>query len=198
MTISSPALSAPLHRFRSELSAVVYLRFLQLCSRHLVEPAVCTPRAGWEKGQVESQVGHVRGRLFLPRPRGRSYAEINARLEDQCIAEAKRHCHPTIKDKSVWEVYEAERAYLMDYRGPFDGFHAVAVAVSKTCLVRFDRNRYSAESRAVGRTEDVCAYADRIVIRQNGETAGEHQSSFERNFANTQYSTPKNGLKPSF
>ena len=156
-------------------------RFLEMCSHHLVEPVACTPGAGWEKGQVESQVGHVRGRLFVPRPRGRTYAEINGWLEDQCIAEAKRRRHPTIKDKTVWEVFQAERAYLMDYRGPFDGFHAVAAAVSKTCLVRFDRNQYSVESRAVGRTVDVCAYADRIVIRQDGETVGEHPRCFERN-----------------
>ena len=32
-----------------------------------------------------------------------------------------------------------------------------------------------------GRTADVCAYADRIVIRQDGETVGEHPRSFERN-----------------
>ena len=57
-------------------------RFLQMCSHHLVEPVACTPGAGWEKGQVESQVGHVRGRFFVPRPRGRSYAEINAWLAE--------------------------------------------------------------------------------------------------------------------
>jgi transposase len=32
-------------------------RFLQLLSHHLVEPTACTPAAGWEKGQVENQVG---------------------------------------------------------------------------------------------------------------------------------------------
>ena len=35
--------------------------------------------AGWEKGQV----GDVRGRLFVPSPRGRSYAEINEWLMDR-------------------------------------------------------------------------------------------------------------------
>ena len=156
-------------------------RFVEMCSHHLIEPVACTPGAGWEKGQVEGQVGHVRGRMFVPRPRGRSYAEINAWLKDQCIREAKRRRHPTLKDKTVWEVYEQEQPYLMAYRGPFDGFHAVEAAVSKTCLVCFDRNQYSVESRAVGRTVDVCAYADRIVIRQNGETVGEHPRCFERN-----------------
>ena len=52
-------------------------RFQEMCSHHLVEPVACTPGAGWEKGQVERQVGDVRGRLFVPSPRGCSYAEIN-------------------------------------------------------------------------------------------------------------------------
>ncbi len=120
----------------------------------------------------EHLVSHVRGRFFVPRPRGRGCAEINAWLEDQCIAEAKRRRHPAIKDKTVWEVFQAERAYLMDCRGAFDGFHAVAAAVSKTCLARFDRNRYSVASRAVGRTVGVCAHADRTVVRQEGEGGG--------------------------
>ena len=40
-------------------------------------------------------------------------------------------------------MFEAERASLVPYRGPFDGFHALPASVSKTCLVRFDNNKYS-------------------------------------------------------
>ena len=68
----------------------------------------------------------------------------------------------------------------MGYGGPFDGFHAVESAVSKTCLVRFDNNHYSVAARAVSRPVDVRAYADRIVIRQDGETVAEHPRSFAR------------------
>ena len=71
-------------------------RFQQMCSHHLVEPVACTPGAGWEKGQVEKQVADVRGRLFVPSPRGRSYAEINEWLMDRCIEDARKHPHPTI------------------------------------------------------------------------------------------------------
>jgi hypothetical protein len=81
----------------------------------------------------------------------------------------------------VFEMFEAERAALMPYRGPFDGFHAVSAAVSKTCLVRFDRNKYSVASRAVGRPVDIHAYADRIVIKQDGVVVGEHARRFGRN-----------------
>ena len=65
----------------------------------------------------------------------------------------------------------------MAYRGPFDGFHASEVSVSKTCLVRYDNNQYSVAARAVGRPVDVRAYADRIVIRQDGAIVAEHPRS---------------------
>ena len=34
-------------------------RFQQMCGHYLVEPVACTPASGWEKGQVENQVGTV-------------------------------------------------------------------------------------------------------------------------------------------
>jgi hypothetical protein len=63
-------------------------------------------------------------------------------------------------------------------RGRFDGFHATQASVSKTCLVRFDNNRYSVSSRAVGRPVEIQAYADRIVLRQDGVIVGEHPRCF--------------------
>jgi transposase len=41
-------------------------RFQQMCSHYLVDPVACTPASGWEKGQVENQVGLVRERFFTP------------------------------------------------------------------------------------------------------------------------------------
>ena len=41
-----------------------------------MEPVACTPAAGWEKGQVENQVGVVRERFFSPRQRVQSYAGL--------------------------------------------------------------------------------------------------------------------------
>jgi transposase len=155
-------------------------RFVQMCSHYLVEPTACTPASGWEKGQVENQVGLVRERFFTPRPRVKSFDELNAWLLDQCVAYAKVHKHPELTDRTVWQVFEAERASLVAVPGRFDGFHAVMASVSKTCLVSFDRNKYSVSSRAVGRPVEVQAYADRIVIRQDGVIVGEHARSFGR------------------
>ncbi len=153
-------------------------RFLQLMSHHLVEPTACTPAAGWEKGQVENQVGTMRERLFTPRLKFKSYDELNAWLLDRCVAYARTQAHPEQKERTVFDLFEIERASLVPYRGPFDGFHATTVAVSKTCLVRFDANKYSVMAKAVGRPVDVHAYADRIVIKQDGIVVGEHPRRF--------------------
>src|SRR5438309_613819 len=64
--------------------------------------------------------------------------------------------------------------------GRFDGFHAVSASVSKTCLVRFDNNKYSVKASAVGRPVETQAYGGRIVIRQDGIIVGEHHRRFGR------------------
>jgi len=69
------------------------LRFLQMCSHHLIEPVACTPASGWEKGQVENQVGNLRDQMFRPKPRVKSLAEngivatqIGVRRPDRVMA----------------------------------------------------------------------------------------------------------------
>ena len=155
-------------------------RFLQMCSHYLVDPVACTPASGWEKGQVENQVGFARERFFTPRLRYKSYAEINDYLLDRCITYARSHRHPELVDRTIWEVFEEERLKLVPYAGRFDGFHAVPASVSKTLLVRFDNNKYSVSANAVGRPVEVYAYAERIVIRQEGRIVAEHPRSFGR------------------
>jgi transposase len=155
-------------------------RFAQLCSHHLVEPVACTPAAGWEKGQVENQVGTIRKRWFTPRLRFAGYAELNAWLLDQCVTSARRQAHPDDPTRTVFEAFEAERGALIPYRGPFDGCRVQVGTVSKTCLVRFDHNRYSVMAHAVGRPVEIEAYAERIVIRQDGTVVGEHARRFGR------------------
>ncbi len=155
-------------------------RFLQMCGHYLVDPVACTPASGWEKGQVENQVGLVRERFFSPRLRVKSYDELNAWLLDRCLAYAKTHRHPEFRDQTIWEAFETERPSLVPYAGRFDGFHAVTASVAKTCLVRFDNNRYSVLASAVGRPVEVRAYANRIELRQDGRMVGEHPRCFGR------------------
>lgn len=74
----------------------------------------------------------MRERFFTPRPRVRSYDELNAWLLDRCIGYGKAHRHPEFKDRTVFEVFEQERPSLVPYAGRFDGFHALPASVSRT------------------------------------------------------------------
>jgi transposase len=155
-------------------------RFLQMCSHHLIEPVACTPASGWEKGQVENQVGTLRDQLFRPKPRVTSLAELNAWLADQCIAYAKRTKHPEFRDRTIWEVFQDERAHLMELRGPFDGFVEKAVRATSTCLIMADHNRYSVAARAAGRMVLVRSHAERIVVLFNDAVVADHPRHFRR------------------
>src|SRR5437899_1907134 len=155
-------------------------RFLQMCSHHLVEPVACSPASGWEKGQVENQVGNLRDQLFRPKPRVKSLGEMNARLEDQCVAYAKRTKHPEFKDRTIWEVFQEERPSLMELRAPFDGFVEKAVRATTTCLIMADHNRYSVDARAAGRMVLMRSHADRIVVLLDETVVADHARNFRR------------------
>ncbi len=122
----------------------------------------------------------MRERFFTPRLRFKTRDELNAWLLDKCVAHARAHAHPERPEQTVWDVFEEERPKLVAYRGRFDGFHALTASVSKTCLVRFDNNKYSVNASAVGRPVEIQAYADRVVIRQDGRGVAEHPRSFGR------------------
>jgi transposase len=156
-------------------------RFLQMASHYLIEPVACTPAAGWEKGQVENQLGHVREQVFTPRLKCADLAELNALLARRCVEIAQRIAHPEQRERTRWAVFEAEeRPALLRLPTPYDGFAEREVRVSSTALVHYDRNRYSVDCRWAGKTVSVRAYAERIVMVADGQVVGEHRRSFER------------------
>ena len=155
-------------------------RFLQMRSHHLVEPVACTPASGWEKGQVENQVQTIRGRFFQPRLRFASIEELNGWLAAECLRWASLHPHPEQKELTVAEALDLERPALQPMLSSFDGFHETAHAVTGTCLISFDRNRYSVMAKAARRAVQVRAYADRIVVRLGDEVVAEHARHFGR------------------
>lgn len=155
-------------------------RFLLMADHYQFTPTACTPASGWEKGQVESQVNFARERFFKPRLRFASLEELNAWLEAECLRWLTQHPHPEQREMTVIQALEAERFALQPVLSPFDGFHETEHAVTGTCLISFDRNRYSVMAKAARRTVQVRAYADRIVVRFVGETIAEHARQFGR------------------
>ena len=155
-------------------------RFLVMCNHYLIEPTACTPAAGWEKGQVENQVGNVREWVFTPKLRCEDLGQLNEHLTARCLQLARERDHPDQPERKVFEVWQQERALLRTMPAAFDGFAERSCRISSTCLVHFERNRYSVECRYVGQVATVRAYASRIVALCEGVVIGEHSRCFER------------------
>src|SRR3546814_20962520 len=64
----------------------VNTRFLTMVSHYLFEAEFCNPAAGWEKGQVETNVQDARHRLWQPMPQAESLDALNLWLEQRCRA----------------------------------------------------------------------------------------------------------------
>ena len=154
-------------------------RFLCLMNHYLTEPVACTPAAGWEKGQVERQVGLMRQRLFAPRVKFADLDELNQWLELRCQQMGNRP-HPTDKDRTVDEVFAEEAAALRPAMVAFDGYYEQMARVHSTCIVHYDRNQYSVPCDYVGKAVSVRAYADRIVVVADDQTIATHPRSFAR------------------
>jgi transposase len=155
-------------------------RFLNLASHYLFEPVACTPAAAWEKGQVENQVSFIRGRVFVPRLKFDSIEELNQYLRDKCLTIAAGHEHPEFKDGTVAEYFAKEREHMIAISVPFDGYKEIPARVGSTALVSYDRNRYSANASAVGKTVMIRACACRIVIVDDGNVIGQHRREFAK------------------
>ena len=156
-------------------------RFQNLASYYLFDLVACTPAAGWEKGQVENQVGVVRKRFFAKRRSFADLEELNIWLADECRNHAAAAKHPELKDKTVDQVFAEEKPTLLPLPvSPFEGYQESVVRVSPQLLISFDRNRYSVNAMTVGKTVQVRAYANRIIAVMNGMTVAVHKRHFGR------------------
>jgi transposase len=155
-------------------------KFLQCSSHYLFEVTACTPRSGWEKGQVERQVGVNRENVFIPCLKFADMKELNEHLKEQMLVEARNSRHPEIEGKSVYEVYEEEKPYLRRQDRAFDGYVTKESTVGVNCLVRFGNNYYSAPCEYAGKGVSIRIYANKVVLAVDGKAIGEHERSFDK------------------
>ena len=157
----------------------VNARFAAMASHYLFEPEFCNPASGWEKGQVEKNVQDARRRLWQPMPSFPDLDALNAWLEAQCIAQWAQIEHGVLPG-TVADVHAGEVASLMPPGRPFDGFVEHTKRVSPTCLVSFERTRYSVPASFANRPVSLRIYPTRIVIAAEGQLVCEHRRIIDR------------------
>lgn len=75
-------------------------------------------------------------------PHFSSLEALNDWLADECVRLWQQIRHPAC-DQSIWQIWSEERPFLMPVGQPFDGFVEHTKRVSPTCLIAFERDRYS-------------------------------------------------------
>jgi transposase len=158
-------------------------RFAAMASHYLFDPDFCNVASGWEKGVVEKNVQDSRLRIWQDAAKERfgSFTELNLWLLAKCRALWHELRHTEYDDLTVADMLEHEQPSLMPMVTPFDGYVETLGKVSSTCLVSFDRSRYSAPCELVGQMVSIRVYPERIDFVAHDALVASHLRSFERN-----------------
>jgi transposase len=157
----------------------VNIRFLAMANHYVFEPDFCNPAAGWEKGQVEKNVRDSRHQMLQGMPDFPDLAALNDWLEQRCVALWHETAHGTLSG-TIADVWAEERAALMPLPVAFDGFIEISKRVSPTCLISFERNRYSVPASFANRPVSLRVYPDRLVVAAEGHILCEHIRIIQR------------------
>ena len=151
-----------LRGFRREETA----RFIAFRSHWRFESEFCTPYEAHEKGGIEGEAGYFRRNHWVPMPKARDLAELNAQLLAACHADERRqiagHSQP------VGAAMIEERAHLLPLAE--HGFELAEISfprVDGLGCVRVRTNLYSVPARP-GRTVEVRLYPSCVEVRDEG------------------------------
>jgi hypothetical protein len=155
------------------------MRFLAMTNHYVYEPEFCNPAAGWEKGQVEKNVRDSRHQMLQRMPDFSDLAALNTWLEARCLELWRQTPHGK-QSGTIADVWAEEQAALMPLPVAFDGFIELSKRVSPTCLISFERNRYSVPASFANRPVSLRVYPDRLVVAAEGSILCEHARVIQR------------------
>lgn len=158
----------------------VNARFKAMTSHYLFEAEFCNPASGWEKGQIEKNVQDARHRLWHQAPPFASLDALNEWLAERCISLWQQIHHPEYRQQTIAQVWQLERPQLMPTPQVFDGFVEHTKRVTPTCLVNFERNRYSVPASFANRHVSLRVYAQRLVMVAEAVVVAEHKRVINR------------------
>ena len=117
--------------------------------------------------------------MWQPMPDFPDLAALNEWLEQRCVALWNEIPHAALPG-SVADVWAVERGALMSLPPAFDGFVEHSKRVSPTCLISFERNRYSVPASFANRPVSLRVYPDRLVVAAEGQILCEHARVIQR------------------
>jgi transposase len=163
-----------LRGFRREETA----RFIGFRSHWRFDSEFCTPYEAHEKGGIESEAGYFRRNHWVPMPKARDLAELNAQLLEACHQDERRqiagHRQP------VGAALIEERAQLLPLAE--HGFELAELSfprVDGLGCVRVRTNLYSVPAKP-GTTVEVRLYPSLVEVRDQGRCIARHERCHER------------------
>jgi transposase len=163
-----------LRGFRREETA----RFIAFRSHWRFQSDFCTPAEPHEKGGIEGEAGYFRRNHWVPIPKARDLAELNAQLLAACREDELRliagHSQP------VGALMIEERAHLLPLAE--QGFELADISfprVDGLGCVRVRTNLYSVPAPP-GKTVEVRLYSSHVEVRDEGRCIALHERSYER------------------
>jgi transposase len=157
-------------------------RFAAMASHYLFDPDFCNVASGWEKGVVEKNVQDSRPRIWQEAAKARfgSFTELNLWLLARCRQLWQALPHPEYSDLTIAEMLEHEQPSLMPMVTPFDGYVETLGKVTSTCLVSYDRNRYSVPCELAGQMVSIRIYPERVDFVAHDTVVASHVRLFDR------------------
>ena len=122
---------------------------------------------------------YARHRLWQLMPAFPDLNTLNLWLEERCKLLWAETAHGTLPG-SIADILEAEKPALMPLPTMFDGFVEERKRVSPTCLITFDRNRYSVPASFANRPVSLRIYPERLVVVAEGHVVCAHERIIER------------------
>jgi len=156
-------------------------RFVALRSHYAFDSFYCEPgqKGAHEKGGIEGEVGRQRRRFFVPIPRVKSLAELNARLEAADRVDLARHIGA--RRQTVGAMGDIDRAALRPLPAePFDFARVTPVKVDTRSRVCVRQSFYSVPARYAGRTLTARIGGTRIEVVDGGTVVASHERSLTR------------------
>ena len=153
-------------------------RFIAFRSHWRFQSDFCTPAEPHEKGGIEGEAGYFRRNHWVPIPKARDLAELNAQLLAACRRDEGRLIAG--HNERVGELIIEERAHLLPLAE--QGFELADLSfprVDGLGCVRVRTNLYSAPAPP-GKTVEVRLYPSHVEVRDEGRRIALHERCYER------------------